>query len=388
MDRSQRCDPTAIKDLARRTAVELGAAAVRVTDAREDSDALAAMKDAFSRGDFVTWRYDTGYAVKAASPESLLAGARSVIALAVPYRTLAQKEARGRGRVSSYAWSADYHHRVKNLLRAVAARIDDAAGGSVTAIACDTKPLAERAFAARAGLGWIGKHTNLINPEAGSFVFLGEIVTTLALPADPPIRKTCGSCTRCIPACPTGALRGDYTIDAGRCISDLTQRTDAIPRQLRPLIGVWVWGCDLCQLACPPNARALRAGSADDAPLSPETSAPDLEELLSLRSGRFKRTYARTSMGWRGAAILRRNAAVALGNALDRAAVPALIRAVTADPHPMVRGHAAWALGRIGSPQAIETLRECLENELDLDVLDEVRAALEPFEAVPALNAI
>src|SRR5436305_5986510 len=161
------------------------------------------------------------------------------------------------GRVKNNAWRSDYNHRVKALLRKVAREIDAAAGGPVTAIACDTNPIAERAFAARAGLGWIGKHTNLISPRFGSFFFLGEIVTTLELPPDPPVRKTCGSCMRCIPACPTGALRGDYTIDATRCIADLTQRTDAIPRDMRPLIGTWVWGCDLCQLACPPNLRVM-----------------------------------------------------------------------------------------------------------------------------------
>ncbi len=368
--------------------MDLGAAAVRVTDACEHFEARGAMQQAFSRGDFTAWPYDAEYAERASAPSSLLPGARSVIAVAVPYRTSAGTEDLRNGRVSNYAWSLDYHYRVKALLRSVAERIDDAAGASVTAIACDTKPLAERAFAARAGLGWVGKHTNLITPQAGSFVFLGEIVTTLALPADRPLRKTCGSCTRCIPACPTGALRGDYTIDAGLCISDLTQRTGGIPRSLRPLVGLWVWGCDLCQLACPPNGRVSTSGSVADVPLGSQTSAPDLQRLLTLRSGEFKRTYARTSMGWRGAAVLRRNAAVALGNALDRAAVPALIRAATADPHAMVRGHAAWALGRIGSPQAIDFLRKSLELESDLDVLDEVRTALEPFEEVRALHAI
>lgn len=274
------------------------------------------------------------------------------------------------------------------MLAKVAKAIDDAAGAAVTAIACDTKPLAERAFAARAGLGWVGKHTNLINPIAGSFIFLGEIVTTLALPGDAPLRKTCGSCTRCIPACPTGALRGDYTIDATRCISDLTQRTDAIPLEMRALIGQWVWGCDLCQLACPPNARLRVLTAAANAPLAPETSTPALVRLLRLRSGEFKRTYAKSAMGWRGAAILRRNAAVALGNSLDRAAVPALVQALSEDPHPLVRGHAAWALGRIGSPAAIEALALRLTTETDATVVAEVEAALEPFEAPPALQAI
>lgn len=381
-DRSPRSDLDEIKRLAVETARSLGAADVRVAAARESSQARDAMRDAFARGDFATWPYDDAYAGKAADPQHVLAGAKAIVCVAVPYRTQTSDPPPLAGRVSNYAWSADYHYRMKALLRRVADEIDKAAGMPVTAVACDTKPLAERAFAARAGLGWIGKHTNLINPHAGSFVFLGEIVTTLDLEPDPPLRKTCGSCSRCVPACPTGALRGDYTIDATRCISDLTQRTDAIPRSLRPLIGQWVWGCDLCQAACPPNARPLAAAADANLPLSPETSTPALVRLLRLRSGEFKRTYARTAMGWRGAAVLRRNAAVALGNSLDRAAVPALIEALDADPHPLVRGHAAWALGRIGSPRAIDALLSKLEVETEPGVREELAWALEPWPTI------
>lgn len=375
-DRWQPSELDAIKRLACAAAREAGAADVRVAPAQTDEAAREAMRQAFARGDFTTWRYDDEYAFKAASPEHVLAGAQSVICVAVPYRTQEPAPAPLTGRVSNYAWSHDYHHRVKAMLAQVARRIDEAAGAPVTAIACDTKPLAERAFAARAGLGWVGKHTNLINPHAGSFVFLGEIVTVLPLAPDTPLRKTCGSCTRCISACPTGALRGDYTIDATKCIADLTQRTDAIPRPMRSLIGTWVWGCDLCQIACPPNERATVHAADANRALAPETSTPSLVRLLQLRSGEFKRMYARTAMGWRGAAILRRNAAVALGNSLDRAAIPALVRALTEDPHPMVRGHAAWALGRIGGNEALQHLRARLAQEQDTSVREEVAAAL------------
>jgi epoxyqueuosine reductase len=270
---------------------------------------------------------------------------------------------------------------MRSLLTDLAGEIE-ALGGTV-AIACDTAPIAERAFAERAGLGWVGKHTNVIAPGLGSFVFLGEVVTSLALAPDPALRKSCGSCARCVDACPTGALRGDYTIDATRCISDLTQRTDAIPRELRALVGTWVWGCDLCQDACPPTQRAPHDAPAF-LPLDEEAQAPSLQALLRLRSGEFKRRYARTAMGWRGAALLRRNAAVALGNGLDRADVPALAAALADDPHAQVRGHAAWALGRIGSPQAFAALHAAAERELNQAVLAEIAAALKPdSEHVP-----
>ncbi|MGA7283877.1 MAG: tRNA epoxyqueuosine(34) reductase QueG, partial [Candidatus Cybelea sp.] len=255
-------DPAKIKEGAIRKALELGAGAVRVASALPDEASRRRMRESFSRGDLSTWGYDAEYARRASDPGELLRGARSVVCIAVPYATSRpEQRAPLQGRVSNYAWSSDYHRRLRVLLRSVADEIDGAAGGPVTAIACDTKPLAERAFAARAGIGWIGKHTNLIASRLGSFVFLGEIVTTLELPADGPLRKTCGTCARCIEACPTQALRGDYTIDANRCISDLTQRTDAIPAAMRPLVGQWVWGCDICQVVCPPTRHAGEASS-------------------------------------------------------------------------------------------------------------------------------
>jgi epoxyqueuosine reductase len=264
------------------------------------------------------------------------------------------------------------------LLGRIAREIDARAGEPATRVACDTAPLAERAFAARAGLGWVGKHTSLIVHGLGSAVFLGEIVTTLALEPDAPLRTSCGSCARCVDVCPTGALRGDGTLDATRCISDLTQRRDPIPRALRPLLGTWVWGCDLCNDACPPSIRAGRAGERAFLPVGEQASAPDLQGLLEVRGAAFRALRA-TAMGWRGAAVLRRNAAVALGNGLDRADVPALAEALRRDASPLVRVHAAWALGRIGSPRGFAALRAAAAAERDPGVREEVTAALEPL---------
>jgi epoxyqueuosine reductase len=371
-------DIAALKELAVRSALDAGAGAVAIAPAFDDVQTRRRLRAAFRRGDLATWRYNDAYAQRAADPRTILHNAKSVICVALPYATPPPRRGPLRGRVSNYAWSSDYHRRMRTLLGRVAQQLDAAAGEPVTAIACDTAPIAERAFAARSGLGWVGKHTNLISPKLGSFVFLGEIVTTLALSPDKPLRKSCGTCVRCIEACPTGALRGDYTIDATRCIADLTQRTDAIPLEARTLIGDWVWGCDLCQIACPPTQGAGNASSAESAPLDADVAAPALGNLLRLRSGEFKRKFARTAMGWRGAAVLRRNAAVALGNALDRSGVAILTEALDDDPHPMVRGHAAWALGRIGSPAAIDALRARGPRESDSSVREEIAQALEP----------
>lgn len=373
MDRS-RCSKEQIRALVRELAGD-AACTVRVAPGTPDDETRRRLREAFARGDLATWGYDGARADRATDPSTLLPGARSVICIAVAYATPEPERRPLQGRVSNYAWSHDYHTRMHDLLRRIAAHIDERAGEPVTAVACDTKPLAERAFAARAGLGWIGKHTNVIAPALGSFVYLGEIVTTLSLEPDAPLRTHCGACARCVDACPTGALRGDYTIDATRCISDLTQRTDGIPRSLRPLVGEWIWGCDLCQRVCPPTQRAAALGGADDAAGSSRSATPELVWLLRLRSGEFRRHVEKTAMGWRGAAVLRRNAAVALGNALDRSTVPALIDALEDDPHPMVRGHAAWALGRIGSPPALVALRARLSRESDDGVRREIRDA-------------
>jgi epoxyqueuosine reductase len=367
----------ALKRIAVDAARAAGAGAVRVTSAAPDGDARRRMRESFARGDLETWGFDEAYAERASDPSTVADGARSVICCAFAYAT---SPPRGRdslsGRVSNYAWSSDYHSRVRIALQRIGDALDAACGKPVATFACDTRPLSERAFAARAGLGWIGKHTNLIAPKLGSYVFLGEVFSSVEIEPDAPLQTSCGACTRCVTACPTGALRGDYTIDARRCISDLTQRTGAIPRDLRPLIGQWVWGCDACQEVCPPTRLAGDTGDSNALPRDASAAEPSLLELLELRSGTFKRRYRATAMGWRGAAVLRRNAAVALGNTFDRAAIPALARALESDPHPMVRGHVAWALGRIGAPAGIDALRRRRSVETDIEVCEEIDDAL------------
>ncbi len=364
----------------RRIAAEAGAVRVAIADASASQVTYDELAASFARGDLATWGFGETYARKASDPCAILPGARSVICVAIPYARFERDRANIedvplRGRVSNYAWSNDYHQYVRALLGRIARALDADAGAPVTRVVCDTAPLAERAFARASGLGWIGKHTNLIAPGLGSFVFLGEIVTTLDLACDAPLKKTCGACTRCVVTCPTGALRGDYTIDATRCISDLTQRTDAIPRALRPLVGDWLWGCDLCGLACPPTRNAGAAIDPAFAPKHESLAAPGLLDILAMRSATYKRLYRETAMGWRGAAILRRNAAVVLGNMLDRATVPALATGLERDPHALVRGHIAWALGRIGSPAAARALAQAATLERDDSVLEEIAAA-------------
>lgn len=347
---------------------------LRVAAARPDAVARERLAAAFERGDLATWHFDGERARMAADPETILPGARAVVCVAVGYDTEPPAvRSPLTGRISRYAWSEDYHRTLRRALERLEAVLRPF--GRARAV-CDTVPFAERAFAARSGVGWVGRHTGVIVPGLGALVFLGEIVTDIPLPPDEPIRKSCGSCRRCVDVCPTGALRGDFTIDATRCIGDLNQRLDAIPRAMRPLMGDWIWGCDLCTVACPPSRVAPKVGRPAFSPAPGISPYPALAAILRLRSGEFKRTYRASAMGWRGGAILRRNAAVCLGNTLDRSAVPDLEGALAEDPHALVRGHAAWALGRIGSPRALRALAARLPLEGDAGARDEIDAAL------------
>ena len=223
-------------------------------------------------------------------------------------------------------------------------------------------------------MGWIGKNTNLIRKGAGSWFFLGEILTDLALEPDQPARNYCGTCARCIAACPTGAIVGPYQLDARRCISYLTiEHRGSIPAEMRPLIGSRIFGCDDCQEVCPWNRFAVKTQDPDFAE-RPEQQTPEQIPLLFLDANAFRARF-------QGTAILRakrsgfvRNVAIALGNLGDRRSVEPLSRALAHDPDPLVRGHAAWALGRIGCAQA--TLYDAARRETSQDVLAEIRAAL------------
>jgi len=241
----------------------------------------------------------------------------------------------------------------------------------------DTGPLLEKPLAERAGLGWIGKHTNSVSRKLGSWWFIGNIVTRQEIEPSEPHEDHCGTCTRCIDACPTGALEADrpYEMDARLCISYLTiELRGAIPQPLRPLIGTWVFGCDLCLDACPWNrfaepTRELRYAGR------PELVHPDLVAMLSWDQATFSRVLKGSSIKRTKRRGLLRNVAVALGNAGDLGAVPALARCLREEQEALVRGHAAWALGRLGGEGARQALDRA-QGDPDPFVREEVGAAL------------
>jgi epoxyqueuosine reductase len=319
----------------------------------------------------------------AADPCNLLPGARSIVAVALSYRT---KEPGGDaaavpcGRVARYAWAGDYHPILKQRMAAMVIAMQDRFGQAEYRTLVDTARIVDRAVAQRAGTGWYGKNTNIINPSVGSWVLLGEILTPLALEPDQPLRKHCGSCSLCISACPTGAITGPYELDNDRCISYLTiERRGPIPRELRSLMGDWIFGCDICQDVCPPAKKGRVANHPPFRAAGPESARPALIPLLSITEAAFRTRFAGSPVRRAKREGLQRNVAVALGNSGDRRAVPALIDAL-ATAAPLVRGHAAWALGRLGGPEAAAALRDALPREADEWVREEIVLAGQEIE--------
>ena len=349
---------------------------------------------AFTRWLAAGYHGEMAYLVRRADergdPAALLPAAASLFMLAANYHAAApppEWNSPRHGRIARYAWSADYHKVIKSRLYELDAFILRRAGRSEWGRACvDTAPLLERDFAAQAGLGFIGRNTCLIAPGLGSWTFLAALIIPEKLYSDhspqlptanPPAGSrrsavaTCGRCTRCLDACPTSAFVAPYVLDARRCISYLTiELAGPIPADLRPLMGAWVFGCDVCQEVCPYNRRPTAAvwpALAGD----PTRAAPRLADLLALDEEGFRRRF-------RGTAVLRakrrgllRNACVAAGNSRDPILTPALA-VLLADPEPLVRGHASWALGQIGGEAALHALDQARSNETDPWVHQEI----------------
>lgn len=316
-------------------------------------------------------------AEKRADPRQLLPGARSVVCVGMQYfQESGPKTDPLTGRVSCYARGEDYHDLISARLGQLLEFIRGEAGQGVAGRAyVDTGPVLERELARRAGLGWWGKNTCLIAKKAGSYFFLGELLLDLELEYDQPAIDHCGTCTRCLEACPTQAFPEPYVLDARRCISYLSiELKDSIPHPLRAGMGDWIFGCDVCQEVCPWNRRA--AAAAEPAfRARPGLENPSLPELLALNQEEFAARFRHSPLKRAKRRGLLRNAAVALGNAGDRRAVPALVRAL-GDAEPLVRAHAAWALGRLGGEEARVALCAALETEQDAQVGEELREAL------------
>jgi len=301
---------------------------------------------------FERW-LDAGYAGEMAymnrtrhqrlDPARLLAGVRSVVAVAVLYAPPERSEST-LGKIARYAGGRDYHDVMRPRLNTLARFIDDTAGGGTQSrAAIDTSAVLERDLAATAGLGWIGKNTNLIDPDLGSYFFIGVVLTTAELESDVAQPDRCGTCRACLDACPTQAFVAPYTLDARRCISYLTiEHRGSIPGALRPGIGDWLFGCDVCQEVCPWNRKAP---PTRDSALLPE-EAPSPVMLLGLDESEFQARFRRSALSRAKRSGLRRNAAIVLGNSGERSARHHLLQAAD-DADPAVAEAAAWALEKL-----------------------------------------
>ena len=328
----------------------------------------------------------------ACSPDTVLPGAASVIVLGMSYWAGEQLQAPASDAldgapapdewmseiVARYARGRDYHNVLRPKLRLLVRELERLYAGPVRArLFVDSGPFVERAAARRAGLGWIGKNTLLLNKRAGSWTLLAAIITDVPLTADAPVRTDCGSCRRCLDACPTGALPEPFTaLDASRCISYLTiENRGAIDPALRPNLGNLIFGCDICQEVCPVNRRPLPVQVPDLKPRPPLTGNPDLLSMLSLDEASFNQLFAGSPVRRAKRSGFVRNVAVACGNAGDPRAVPSLRETLLNDVDPVVRGHAAWALGCIGGKAAEAALAEAAADH-DSTVMQEVANAL------------
>ena len=362
-------------------ALSLGFDRVGITDAvpfeRDERAATQRVRDGLMDG--LPW-YTEERVHRMNRPGLLLEGARSVISMAANYNTGPSQPDpdRPRGKVARYAWGRDYHSVIKARLRRFIRELPDVVEQPVrTRYFVDDGPMNDRAAAERSGVGWFGKNTNILTSTHGSWVFLAQVITDLELKPDPLLKKTCGECIRCIPACPTDAIVAPYVIDNRRCISFLTiELRGPIPRKLRPLMGDWVFGCDICQDVCPVNRKAVLS-SEPDFNKRHDFDAPDLIPLLDLDDEAFRKRFEGSPIRRARREGLQRNVCVALGNIGDPVAVPALASALNSDS-PLVRSHAAWALGQIGNDEARTALAHALETEDAPEVRREIEKARDP----------
>jgi len=397
-------------------AYELGFDTARISSAEAFPEAERVIKERIAQGlmDGLPW-FTAERADVSCHPDALLPDARSIISLAMFYLTEQPDDENAgtdnaptqepaptqgpRGRISRYAWGDDYHEVIKPKLQQFALWLRQYARGEIngeleTRLFVDTGRMVDRAVAQRAGLGWYGKNTNILTKGWGSWVFLAEIVTNLPLAADTPTRANCGSCEICLHACPTQAFPAPYVLDNTRCISYLTiELRGSIPIELRPSMGNLIFGCDICQQVCPVNKVVEKrlgfrkeAGEAGQLlqvrrreefrPRAGIGSNPELIPLLSLTEEQFRERFRSSPIRRTKRRGLLRNVCVALGNSGDPLAVPALVNALS-DYEPLVRGHAAWALGCIGGDQAIGALKDALLVESDEEVRKETGYALQ-----------
>src|SRR5271165_1215776 len=364
-----------IREAIRDRALASGFDAVGFAEAHLDAAARAGLGEFIARGYHGDMGWLAGTAARRGDPQALWPEARSVVVLGVNYAPaddpLALSERRDRGVVSVYARGSDYHDTLKRRLKALAHWIEERWPGALK-LFVDTAPVMEKPLAERAGLGWQGKHTNLVSRQFGSWLFLGEIYLSLELERDAAERDHCGSCQRCLDVCPTAAFPAPHRLDARRCISYLTiEHKGMIPVELRPSIGNRIYGCDDCLAVCPWNKFAQ---AARETRFAASATPASLAELVRLDEAGFRARFAGTPLKRTGRDRFVRNVLIAIGNSGDRSLAPCAVERL-GDSSPLVRAMAVWALARLVAAPAFAQLRaRHFAVETDAEVRAEWRA--------------
>jgi epoxyqueuosine reductase len=346
------------------------------------ADAFSEMKNRLIRQEMLG--YQSGFEEKdiekRVDPSLIFDGPKTIIAIALAYPSRmkdAPQSKRGerRGIFCRASWGTDYHHvlrdRLAKLEEYIVSRIPQARFKSMV----DTGELVDRAVAERAGIGWSGKNCSIITPEFGSYVYLGEMVTNLPFKPDDPMEDQCGTCNKCVDVCPTGALIEGGQLDAQKCIAFLTQTKGFLEDEYRVKLGNRLYGCDTCQTVCPEN-KGKDFHFHEEMEPDPEIAKPLLKPLLTISNREFKEKYGHVSGSWRGKKPIQRNAIIALAHYKDETAIEVLIEVMKNDVRPVMRGTAAWALGKIGGSEAEEALLNQQVIEEDEDVLLEIEKGM------------
>lgn len=325
--------------------------------------------------------FEKGTIEERTEPTRLLPEAQSIISIAIAYPSRIKNQIRGtreerRGIFARASWGVDYHVVLRDRLEKLVEFIREKVPEANTKVMVDTGELSDRAVAERAGIGFSGKNTSIITKEFGSFVYLGEVITNLPFIPDEPVTDSCGDCTICMDACPTGALIQGGQLNAQRCIAFLTQTKDFLPEPFRDKIGNRIYGCDTCQQVCPWN-KGVDFHIHPELEPDPEIAKPKLKPMLRISNREFKEKFGHLSGAWRGKKPLQRNALLALAHYKDKTAVEEITIVMKEDPRPVIRGTAAWSLGKIATREAHEAIREAMQTEKDEQVLYEMEKGLE-----------
>ncbi|MGE7604377.1 tRNA epoxyqueuosine(34) reductase QueG [Peribacillus sp. NPDC097675] len=318
---------------------------------------------------------------KRVRPELIFDKPQSIISIALAYPSKLKhapqsKKGERRGIFCRASWGTDYHKVLRNKLQLLEDFIKEKVPGAMAKSMVDTGELSDRAVAERAGIGWSAKNSMIITPEFGSYVYLGDMITNLPFEPDQPMEDQCGTCNKCVDVCPTGALVQGGQLNAKRCIAFLTQTKDFLPDEFRTKIGNRLYGCDTCQTVCPKN-KGMDFHFHQEMEPDPELAKPLLKPLLTISNRDFKETYGHVSGSWRGKKPIQRNAILALAHFKDETALPELIQIMKEDPRPVLRGTAAWAIGKIGQEQSASILEEARMKESDEEVLAEIEKGLQ-----------